>query len=394
MPRKKKPTYEYVERLNRYRKRIKGPDGKYISVYGTTPDELTRKLAIATEQIRDEIYHRENPTVAEYATHWLETHNVRATTKAEYGSKIKVYIAAPPLGNLYMAEVTPDDLKATLAVANQKSNSVYRGVHFLLKQIFSSAEASGVIDHSPADNLKPKGGKPAKERQALTAEQTDILLDTVRNLPVYPFVMLGLYAGLRREEILALQWDSVYLDVPAPYLTVRRAWHIEHNRPIITPELKTKAAKRSIPIPSPLLDCLRAVKSHSTSAYVIASRDGTPLTGTQWRQLWKYVTTRSTKERTYTRCVNGQKIKHTVSPALGSHSPHNRSVVYRIDFPVTPHQLRHTYITNLIRSGVDVKSVQYLAGHEHSKITLDIYSHVVYNRPEDMAQKVTAAFPA
>ena len=52
--------------------------------------------------------------------------------------------------------------------------------------------------------------------------------------------MLGLYAGLRREEILALKWDSVYLDVDCPYLTVRRAWHTENNRPVILDELKTK----------------------------------------------------------------------------------------------------------------------------------------------------------
>ena len=64
------------------------------------------------------------------------------------------------------------------------------------------------------------------------------------------FVMIGLYAGLRREEILALQWDSVYLDTDTPYLTVRRAWHTEHNRPVISDELKTKAAERNIPLPS------------------------------------------------------------------------------------------------------------------------------------------------
>ncbi len=51
------------------------------------------------------------------------------------------------------------------------------------------------------------------------------------------------------EEILALQWDSVYLDAEAPYLTVRRAWHTEHNRPVILTELKTKAAQRNIPLP-------------------------------------------------------------------------------------------------------------------------------------------------
>ncbi len=64
----------------------------------------------------------------------------------------------------------------------------------------------------------------------MTDEQVERLLDTIRDLPPYVFVMIGLYAGLRREEILALQWDSVYLDAEAPYLTVRRAWHTERDR--------------------------------------------------------------------------------------------------------------------------------------------------------------------
>ncbi len=45
-----------------------------------------------------------------------------------------------------------------------------------------------------------------------------------------------------------------------------------------------------------------------------------------------------------------------------------------MDFQVTPHQLHHTYITNLIYAQVDPKTVQYLAGHENSKITMDIYA--------------------
>ena len=204
--------------------------------------------------------------------------------------------------------------------------------------------------------------------------------------------MLCLYAGLRREEALALQWDSVFLDGSAPHIVVCRAWHIEHNRPVVTTELKTKAAKRTIPIPPQLVDCLKEVKESSISDYVIASSEGRPLSGTQWGRLWKYVTVRSTKERTYTRYVNGQKIKHTVTPVLGQKAAHNASVVYSMDFQVTPHQLRHTYITNLLLAGVDVKTVQVLAGHEHAKITLDIYAHLTYNQPKDLISKVNGAF--
>ena len=68
-------------------------------------------------------------------------------------------------------------------------------------------------------------------------------------------------------------------------------------------------------------------------------------------------------------------------------------MVYTIDFEVTPHQLRHTYITNLLLAGVDVKTVQVLAGHEHARITLDIYAHLTYNQPKDLIAKVRQAFP-
>lgn len=56
-----------------------------------------------------------------------------------------------------------------------------------------------------------------------------------------------------------------------------------------------------------------------------------------------------------------------------------------LDFEVTPHLLRHTYITNLIHASVDPKTVQYLAGHENSKITMDIYAKAKYNRPDELA---------
>ena len=63
-----------------------------------------------------------------------------------------------------------------------------------------------------------------------------------------------------------------------------------------------------------------------------------------------------------------------------------------LDFDVTPHLLRHTYITNLLYAGVDPKTVQYLAGHENSKTTMDIYARVKYNKPEQLFDVVNSAF--
>lgn len=226
----------------------------------------------------------------------------------------------------------------------------------------------------------------------MTDEQVEMLLDAIKGLPPYVFVMLGLYAGLRREEILGLKWDCVFLDEEVPYLSVKRAWHTEHNRPVITEQLKTKAARRDIPLPDCLTECLREAKEQSKSEFVVCNRDGEALSYTQFRRVWQYIVTRSTKERTYVRYVNGEKIKHTVTPVLGEKAKHNNTVVYTLDFQVTPHQLRHTYITNLIAASVDPKTVQYLAGHESSKITMAIYAKVKYNRPKELCAVVNGAF--
>lgn len=159
----------------------------------------------------------------------------------------------------------------------------------------------------------------------------------------------------------------------------------EHNRPVIMSELKTKAAHRDVPLPDCLAKCLREAKENSTSDYVVANSEGEPLSYTQFKRLWQYIVTRTVKERSYYRYENGKRVKHTVKPVLGERAAHNGKVVYSLDFEVTPHLLRHTYITNLIHASVDPKTVQYLAGHENSKITMDIYAKAKYNRPDELA---------
>lgn len=393
MARPKKPTYEWVPSRNQYRKRIKDSDGKYVALYAQDPDELTLKIKEAQRQIEEAVFRRDNPTVREYAEKWLvmQASHIRPTTLADYTSKVKNYIIAP-LGDRYMADITPDDVNMAITKAAEKSSSIYRSVQMLYKTIFMSAYKSNIIDRSPCEDLNPRGGKAAKEKTALTSEQVKVLLDAIRGLPPYPFVMICLYAGLRREEALGLQWDCVFLDDDAPHITVRRSWHIENNRPVVTEDLKTKASRRTIPIPPQLVECLKEVKAGSKSTHVIANSDGQPLSGTQWQRLWKYISTRTVEERRYYRYKDGVKTEHIVKPELGQAAAHNGKVIYSIDFHVTPHQLRHTYITNLLLAGVDVKTVQALAGHEHARITLDIYAHLTYNQPKDLISKVNKAF--
>lgn len=393
---KRIPRYSTVEINGHsyYRTVITDEEDNRISLYGKTREELYDKEMAALEQIDNASFRRKSPTVAEYCEKWLllQSAHVRATTLIDYTSKVRRHIIAE-LGDRHIADVSLDDIQVALVPVSKKSESVYKSVVVLYKSIFRSAKESHVIEDNPTVHLTAKGGGvPQTDKIPLTDEQVERLLEAIKGLPPYVFVMLGLYAGLRREEILALQWDSVYLDTNAPYLTVRRAWHTEHNRPVILMELKTKAAERNIPLPVCLAECLREAKAASTSEYVVTNRDGEPLSYTQFKRLWQYIVTRTTKERSYYRYENGKRVKHTVKPVLGEKAAHNGKVVYSLDFEVTPHQLRHTYITNLIHASVDPKTVQYLAGHESSKITMDIYAKVKYNRPEDVVKTMGGAF--
>lgn len=397
MPRKKAIIPEYstttIGTHQYYRTRITDTDGKQYALYATTREALYKKEKQARRDVQDLLYRKANPTVEEYCEKWLlmKSATISAATLRNYTNSVNNYIVKP-LGHMYLSEVSTYDITMALLPVSKKSKGTYDQVHMLLKCIFTSAMQNQLIDYNPAETIPAGAGKPTQKKEVLTDEQVNVLLEAVRGLPPYLFIMIGLHSGLRREEILALQWDCVFLDAPTPYISVQRAWRAEKNQPEISTVLKTKAARRDIPIPKNLQNCLREAKANSNFNFVIANKNGEPLTLSQFRNLWNYVDTRTVKERTYYEYINGTGIKCTIDPVLGGHPQHNPNVTYSIDFDVTPHLLRHTYITNLLYAGVDPKTVQYLAGHENSKTTMDVYAKIKYNQPEQLYDVVNAAF--
>ena len=198
----------------------------------------------------------------------MQSAKISPATLRGYTTHMNNYIVKP-LGKMYLSDVTADDIRLALIPLMSKSAGLYNTVNMLMKCVFYSAERNQLLDYNPCVGISAKGGKQAKKKDALTDEQTKVLLNTIRGLPPYTFIMIALYSGLRREEILGLQWDCVFLDAPTPYISVRRAWRSEHNRPVVSTTLKTKAARRDVPIPKCLADCLREVKEKSASEYVI-----------------------------------------------------------------------------------------------------------------------------
>lgn len=386
MPRPKKPRYEFVERLGLYRKRIKDTDGKYVAIYGKTPDELTEKIAEAQRMIAQGEVDRANPFVRDYAAGWLElvTADMQPKNRELYESAIRLHVL-PVIGGKRMADVQPDDARLVMAALADKSASLQGKVLNTMRKMFENAVDNELIPRNPCAKLK-SGGYKSKEKAALTAGQMQILLEAVHGTRAEAFVMLGLYTGMRREEILGLCWDCVHLDGKAPYIEVRRALRWEKCRPIISETLKSSAAKRSIPIPAQLAAYLMAIRQ--PEGCVIG---GEPLSQTQFKNLWRIVENRRVGEKTYVVPYSPSRAKATFIREKGAKS-RGGDFFYTIDFPVSPHILRHTYITNLILSGADLKTVQYLAGHANIKITLDIYTHLTDRSPEKLLSQVNKAF--
>ena len=187
-----------------YRTRITDADGKRVDLYAETCEELQLKEMEARRQVEEAVFRRKHPTVAEYCEKWLlmQSAKVSSGTLRGYTQTMNNYIVKP-LGDMYLEDVTADDIRLAMIPLASKSAGLYSKVNMLLKCVFYSAERSQLLEYNPCEGLSAKGGKPGKKINALTDEQVKLLLDTVRGLPPYTFIMIALYSGLRREEI----WD-------------------------------------------------------------------------------------------------------------------------------------------------------------------------------------------
>lgn len=370
MPKRNVPEFQWIEARQEYRKSVKDPlTGKYCDLYAKTKAELREKVAAKLRSGTGDVL------VAEYAARWykLNTAGLSEKRKADYANAINKHIC-PHIGAKAMQDVRPDDLKAIILDA-PPSKSAQQKIVLTIKRIFDSALENGLIDRSPAITLKA-GGKKAAEKIPLTDKQAETLTEAVKGTRAYLFVMLGLYAGLRREEIAGLKWDCVHLDAETPFLEVRRAVRWPDNKqPILTEDLKSEKAKRMIPLAEQLRTALREAKEGSKSEFVCPGKNGKAMSYSSFDSLWGSVRARTV--------ADGESVGDKVQ---------NHPIDLTIDFHVSPHILRHTFVTNLLKKGVPIKTVQYLAGHATADITMNIYAHLMENQPADTVGAINAAF--
>lgn len=366
-----------------HRKRWTAPDGSVHDVYGKTIAERDEKLEALKASYADPQPADVHAFVYEYAAKWYALREPHWSEDMRYAHRYNInHWICPVIGQKEMAEVKASDLQEVMGQVADKSRSYNKRLLSTIKQIFGMAYEDRLIDRDPSAKLKAEGVKPIP-KDALTEEEQEILLNTVRGLPIEPFVMLALYTGLRREEICGLQWRCVHLDAEAPHLDVRRAvsWP-GNNKPVSEDILKSDAAWRTVPLPAALVSYLRQLKASIETTpeklrgmYVFRGTADGPASYSAFTRRWDAITVRST--------ASGHELGETIR---------NHKIKITIDFLVSPHILRYTYCTRLILAKVPVNRVQYLMGHEDPQTTLAIYTRLLGHQPEDLIDDVEAAF--
>lgn len=333
------------------------PDGKRKYFRGATRKEAEAKRDQAKRDLEDGLDIGDNTTVKEFCELWLKEYKegvVRDVTYMSLSSTLNTHVI-PVIGRMKIREVKPAHIQKMVHMMDGKAKSTQARVLSITRSMFTVAVENGLIKRNPCiSSVKPRG-EETEERVPLTSEQEQLLIETARGTSLYLFVLIGLEAGLRRGELLGLQWKDI--DFGAGTISVNRS---------ITPtkkncdgeiniELKTDAARRTIPISESVIEELRSARSRSKSVYVIPGKKGSFM-------------------------------------GLNSCTYHWSNLMHRLPFDLVPHQMRHTRITKWFEQGLDIKDVQYLAGHSNSRMTLDIYTHFrAEERLPRIAEKIRAA---
>lgn len=339
------------------------PDGQRMYLSAADKKALKEKVLQAQMRMAAGVRLTDDTTFEQFAELWLQSNKVgklRESSLSVLQTNLRLHVM-PAFKGMRLQEIKPMHVSFFLKTIAPLSKSVQHKCLGIAKQVFRCAVDNGLIYKSPVTDDHKEGGEAAKEEQPLTPEQSKRLLEAVRGTRAELLVWVALTTGLRRGELIGLQWEDV--DLLDESLTVR------HNKSIpagksdapVTEFLKTEAAHRTIPLDHVLCKRLMEAKLKSTSPFVFCMEDGRSLTKPAFRALWRIIDSRTADE--------GHPLGSTVSGS--KYGP----IEVTLDFSVHPHQLRHTCITRWLESGMDVKQIQYLAGHSTLAMTMRYYAH-------------------
>lgn len=317
-------------------------------------------------------------TLNEWLDRWIALYKVDVDDYGPYIKKLRT-----DLGKLEIRGIREGELVESLAGYAGKSRSGATKYRMIVKQVFHRAYRNHLILDDPAEDLELPEVTEGTHR-ALDRWEIDCIMERWRVYPAGRWAMLMLFCGLRRGEMIALDWSCV--DMKERTLTVKAAVSFKKNERKVKDHTKTEAGMRTLPISSPLYDMLSETPEQDRVGPVCRSASGQPLSKDTVRRNWKtycLAMTNILNGRPALQPGNHRKVKEAKLKAEGVEGAPD--IVFDCDM----HDLRHTYATMLFEAGIEAKDAQYYLGHADLRMTTELYTHLTEERKKKTLAKVT-----
>ena len=337
-------------------------------------DEMEADAQHAAEL--DELGHEPTETVAEYVERYIDgrAEKIEGATLSTYRGLLRRQIA-PYIGSVALDDLQPDAVQEWVkALTKEYSAVTVRKAFVLLKSAMKQAVDRDRLLKNPTRTVEiPKLSR--NRPNSLTERgraQLAAFLDISERTPASLGIRLAFYLGMREGEICALRWRDVDLD--AGTLEVRSALGYRGST-YYEKDPKTDGSARVIYLPADVTEairrrradmaaeCLAAGVPFTADLYIIGGADGRFMHPHQLYRKWR-----------------------AVADALELMGTEGK--------PVTFHDLRHTFATTALTTGVDVKTVSSILGHANAAMTLNVYASADPDAKRRGAEAVAAAIGA
>ena len=355
----------YQRRDGRWTAAISIGNGKRKSFYGKSRQEVATKLtkALHTQQNGLKLPN-ERVTVASFMLQWLECAVrgfVRPATYTSYEGIVRLHIL-PEIGHLALARLSTEDIQKLLG-KKQKAGLSNKRLHHILSVLKQALNTAVAWEKVPRNVAQQATAPPLKKQQIvpLTPEEARHFLAACEDDRLGALFTVALAMGLRRGEILGLQWDDV--DFKSRTLSVRHALQRVEGQLQLVPPKSTRSI-RTIPIPD---IAMHALKRHQTRQEEEARAAGHKWTGSGF----VFTTSIGTP-------LDGDNVTKRFKRLLREAGIRDQRF----------HDLRHCCGTLLVAQGVHPRVVMEILGHSQISVTMNTYASVNHDLQQNAMAKL------
>ena len=329
-------------------------------VTGRTRKEVVAKLQEAQgAAISGEVRAQADLTVGRFLDQWATDvlpGSVAPTTEQQYKDVIRLYIR-PKLGRKRLVSLNARDVSQMVrSLADEgKSPNTQRLARSILRRALRFAEQDGAVARNAAA-ISFGVRVPKPEGRTMTVDEARCFLTSIEPHRLSAAWVTMLTLGLRRGELLGLDWSDLTLTGDRPTLKVRRSMKRLPAVGLHLSEPKTTTSMRTVELPPITMAALRSHQVEQKTERLKA--------GAVWDQ----------------RPLGFDLVFRT---ELGTAvDPDNfRNMTYRLTEAAglgswSPHELRHCAASLLIAMGVPMKTISETLGHSSIRVTADVYGHL------------------